>query len=180
MCCLVIFWGVFFILLICAMAHLHTISPQRCCRGVVHIAVPRPRHWLPALQTPTPTPPGQPIARYFPPVTQKSPPRPPPPPPHHESSLTEGRLGGWDHTRGEGTQEVEQGFRYINPRATVVTHSLTQIAALGRPWLTQLRHSRSWKKKEFAAKKVQVFQPMGKHSRTTQCLVQSDLKSTIN
>lgn len=46
--------------------------------------------------------------------------------PPQESSLTEGRLGGWDHTRGEGAQEVEQGFRYINPRATVVTHSLTQ------------------------------------------------------
>lgn len=36
-----------------------------------------------------------------------------------------GRMG--PHQRGEGAQEVERGFRYINPRATVVTHSLTQI-----------------------------------------------------
>lgn len=52
------------------------------------------------------------------PPTSPPPPSPPQPPqpPHHESSFTEGQLGGWDHTRGEGTQEVEQGFRYINPQ----------------------------------------------------------------
>lgn len=159
------------------MAQSHTISPYHCWRGVVHLTVPRPRHWPPVLKTPTPTPPGQPIARYFPPVTQT-----PPPPTPHWSSLMEGRLGGWDHTRGEGAQEVERGFCYINPRATVVTPSLAQNHH--GPWqsLTCTATSQLDMKKSFAAKKVQVFQQMGKHSRTIRCLFQSgdDLNSTVN
>lgn len=42
------------------------------CRGVVHFAVPSAFHWLPAVETPTPTLPAQPMARHFQPVTQKS------------------------------------------------------------------------------------------------------------
>lgn len=164
MCCLVIFG--FFHSLLCYGTFTHYFSlpllerrRPLCCSKAT-----------PALKTPTPTPPGQPIARYFPPVTQKS----PPPRFPHESSLTEGQLGGWDHTRGEGAQEVEQGFRYINPRATVVTHSLTQNHHGPRQSLTHTATSQLVMEKNFCCKEGSSFPTNGK------AFQDNTVKSTVN
>lgn len=92
----------------------------------------------------------------------------------HESSLTEGQLGGWDHTRGEGAQEVEQGFRYINPRATVVTHSLTQNHHGPRQSLTHTATSQLVMKKNICCKEGSSFPTNGK------AVQDNTVKSTVN
>lgn len=158
MCCLVIFG--FFILFFCVYS-LHTISPYHYCRGVVHFAVPRPHHWLPALITPTPTPPGQPIARYFPPVTHS-----PPPPMSQawqrvgwEDGTTSGGRGHWGWSRGSAALT-------LGPLSSLrVLHRITPTLSIPDS------HSYVTWKKLFAAKKI--FQQMGKYSRTIHYPFQS-------
>lgn len=169
-----------FILFFCAMAHSHTVSPA----AEVSSTLLFQGHAIGRLLTKHPHP--------LPEVSQlhgtfhlsvksvKSPPLPRPNP--HESSLTEGQLGGWDHTRGEGAQEVKQGFRSINPRPTVVTHSLTQNGHGPRQSLTHTATSQmvvKKKKKRICCKEGSTFPTNGKAFQDSAVSVPA-LKSTGN
>ncbi len=92
------FFFVFFLISLPVSDNTHSHTETLChhWRAAVQLTVPRLRHWLSALKTPTATLSRQPMATHLPPLTQKSPPG--------ESSVTEGRWGGWDHTRGEGVR----------------------------------------------------------------------------
>lgn len=91
-----------------------------CCRGVVHFAVQvRSIGWM-LWKHPHPLSlPSQWQGTFNPSLKSLSSPW------VKLDRRSVGRMG--QHQGGEGAREVEQGFRYINPRATVVTHSLTRI-----------------------------------------------------